>query len=94
VELGGTQEHFDADCCHLAREGFILKNNTSYCAILRFETYLADTRQYHQWFASFRGVGRISAGEENRMRYSYRSLCLDHPGLVAGMFDELGIGSH
>jgi hypothetical protein len=65
-----------------------------YCAILRHETHLPDIPQCRKKFASFQGVGRISSGEENLMRYSYCSLSLEHPGLIAGMFDDLGIGSH
>jgi Domain of unknown function (DUF4277) len=42
-------------------------------------------------FASFRRVGRISSPEEPTMPQPSRSQILDHLGLVAGMFDELGI---
>jgi transposase len=41
---------------------------------------------------NFQGSVRISSGEENAMPHSYWSHILDQLGLVAGMFDELGIG--
>jgi Domain of unknown function (DUF4277) len=38
------------------------------------------------------GVDRISSGEEHLVGYCYCGLCSGHCGLVAGKFDELGIG--
>jgi hypothetical protein len=51
-----------------------------------------DIPQYPEKICIISGGHRISSGEENIMAHPYRSQILDHLGLVAGMFDELGIG--
>jgi Domain of unknown function (DUF4277) len=49
----------------------------------------APTRVYWSNFWQF---GRISSPEEEPLRQLYRSQILDHLGLVAVMFDGLGLG--